>query len=157
MTPVDPTFIEPRDGDVVVVRASRVPNAELPPISQRRYAVIEWGAFELVSDRMASLPKDEAVLEARHCAAERGGDAWDSTGPQMVRLPRFPLVYRGVGETFAVSIDVTDYASDKPVTVWKSASHLSEAEALNTIVADGVSPPMAKAMIGKAPMPLACS
>lgn len=52
MTLVDPTFIEPRDGDVVVVRASRIPNADLPPTSARRYAVIEWGKFELVSDRI---------------------------------------------------------------------------------------------------------
>jgi hypothetical protein len=154
---MDSRFVEPRDGDVVVVRASRVPNAELPPIHDRRYAVIEWGAFELVADRMASLPKEEAMLEARHCAAERGHDAWDSTGQQVVRLPRLPLVYRGVADTYAVSIDVTDYGSAKAVTAWKSTAHLSETEALHTIVADGVSPPMAKALIGKAPMPLACS
>jgi hypothetical protein len=150
-------FIEPRDGDVVVVRASSAPDGRLQTTGLKRYAVIEWGVFQLVSDRMASLCKEDAVLEARHCAAERGRDAWDSTGTQMARLPRLPLVYRGVADTYAVSIDVTDYSSGQAVVAWKSTSHLSEAEALAAIAADGVPTAMAKALLGKAPMPLACS
>jgi len=59
------------------------------------------------------------------------------------------------GDTHAVSVDDTDYASDKPVSVWKRRARLSEAEALNTIAADGVSTPMATVIPGKAPMPLA--
>ncbi len=154
---MDSTFIEPADGDVVVVRASIAPGGKPLTTEVRSYAVIEWGAFELVADRLASLPKADALLEARHCAAERGRDAWDSTGKQMVRLPRLPLVYRGVADTFAVSLDVTEYATPQTATTWKSLSHLSEAEALQAIVADGVTLPVAKALLGKAPMPLACS
>jgi hypothetical protein len=75
----------------------------------------------VVSDRIASLSKEEARLEARHCSAERARDAWDSTGSELAKLPRLPLVYRGVGDT------------------------------------NGVPLPIAKAMLGKAPMPLACS
>jgi len=105
---------------------------------------------------MGSLSKDEAVLAARHCASERGRDAWDSTGQPMTRLPRLPLIYRGVANTYAVSVDVTDYTNGQP-TVWKSMSHLSEAEALDVIGANGVSLAMAKALLGKALMPLACS
>ena len=150
------TFIEPHDGDVVIVRASTAPEGRPQPDAPRRYAVIEWGLFQLVSERMASLSKDEAVLEARHCASERGRDAWDSTGRQMRRLPRLPLVYRGVAGTYAVSLDVTDYSAGQP-TVWKSTSHLTEAEALEAIAADGVPLEMGKALLGKAPMPLACS
>ena len=56
----------------------------------------------------------------------------------MTRLPRLPLIYRGVANTYAVSVDVTDYANGQP-TVWKSISHLSEAEALDVIGANGVS------------------
>ncbi|MEO5824086.1 MAG: hypothetical protein ABIT71_26565 [Vicinamibacteraceae bacterium] len=153
----DPSSIEPRDGDVVVVRASRAPDGTLRPAGEAQYAVITWGLFELVSDRLGSLPQDEAIVEARHCAAERAHDAWDSTGKRMVRLPRLPLVYRGVAGTYAVSVDVTDYSSPRSEVAWKSASYLSEADALNTIVADGVSLPIAKALLGKAPMPMACS
>jgi len=157
MTVMDSAFIEPRDGDVVVVRASSSPDGQAPTPGPRRYAVIEWGAFQLVSDGMASLPKEEAVLEARHCASERGRDAWDSTGKRMIRLPRLPLVYRGVAGTYAVSIDVTEYGGGHSALAWKSTSHLSETEALELIVADGVSSTVAKALLGKAPMPLACS
>ncbi len=153
---MDITFIEPHDGDVVVVRAAR-PVTEQPGTGERCYAVIEWGAFELVSERLTSLPKDDAVLEARHCASSRGRDAWDSTGKQMVRLPRLPLVYRGAADTYAVSIDVTDYAGEKPTLAWKSASHLTESEALSLVVANDVSLTIAKALLGKAQMPLACS
>jgi hypothetical protein len=152
-----PQFIEPRDGDVVVVRASSAPDGRLQSTGPRRYAVIEWGLFQLVAERMASLSREEAVLQARHCAAERGRDAWDSTGRQMIRLPRLPLVYRGVANTYAVSVDVTDYSTGRTVSVWKSTSHLSEADAIDAVVADGVSPAMAEALLGKAPMPLACS
>ena len=151
------TFIEPATGDVVVVRASTSPDGRRPQPDIASYAVIEWGVFELVSERMASLPKADAILEARHCAAERGKHAWDSTGQQMVRLPRLPLVYRGPADTFAVSIDVTDYATSASVTAWRSLSHLTEPEALDAIAADGVSLPLAKALLGKAPMPTACS
>jgi hypothetical protein len=150
-------FIEPADRDVVVVRASRAPDGKRPQTQAVNYAVIEWGVFELVSGRLASLPKDDALFEARHCAAERGKDAWDSTGAQMVRLPRLPLVYRGVADTFAVSVDVTDYAIPRSVTTWKSSSHLSGAEALRVLVANGVPSAMAQGLLGKAPMPAACS
>ena len=154
---MDSTVVEPADGDVVVVRASSAPDGKRPETEVRTYAVIEWGVFELVADRLASLPKSEALLEARHCAAERGKDAWDSTGKQMVRLRRLPLVYRGVADTYAVSLDVTDYETPQTATTWKSLSHLTEAEALQSIVSDGVTLPVAKALLGKAPMPLACS
>ena len=133
--PIDDVFVEPGDGHVVVVRASRAPDGA--PESSRleeRYAVIIWGTFELVSHRMAGLSKDEAIFEARHCAAERGRNAWDSTGKQMVKLPRLPLVYRGVGATYVVRVDATDYTDPRASLLWKSA-----------------------ALLGKAPMPLACS
>ena len=152
---MDASYIDPRDGDLVVVRAASATDGQLS-VGPKRYAVIEWGFFQLVATRMGSLSKDEAVLAARHCAAERGRDAWDSTGQQMTRLPRLPLIYRGVANTYAVSVDVTDYTKGQP-TVWKSMSHLSEAEALDVIGANGVSLAMAKALLGMAPMPLACS
>lgn len=150
-------MIEPRDGDVVVVRASRAPDGRLQARAPRRFAVIEWGAFQLAADRMGSLAKDEAVFEARHCASERGRDAWDSTGKQLVRLPRMPLVYRGVGETFAVSVDVTDYSDARVPVQWKSSSHLSQDDAIGVIVGNGIPATIAKALIGKAPMPPACA
>jgi hypothetical protein len=156
-TSMDTPFTEPRDGDVVVVRASSFPEGEPPTLSLERYAVIEWGLFKVVSDRMASLSKEDARLEARHCAAERARDAWDSTGSELAKLPRLPLVYRGVGDTYAISIDVTDYSSGQTVTAWKSMSHLIDTAALEALAADGVPLPIAKAMLGKAPMPLACS
>jgi hypothetical protein len=75
----------------------------------------------------------------------------------MARLPRLPLVYRGVGGTFAVSLDVTDYADAGAAFAWKSTSHLTEAQALDVLVADGVSAAVAMGLIGKAPMPDACA
>jgi hypothetical protein len=149
--------IEPTDGDVVGVRGSSAPDGQRPQTEVKTYAVIEWGVFDLVADRMASLPKADALLEARHSAAERGKDAWDSTGKQMVRLPRLPLVYRGVADTFVVNLDITDYATPQTPTTWQGLSHLTEAEALQAIVEDGVTLPIAKALLGKAPMPQACS
>jgi len=154
---METAFIEPHDGDVVVVRASISPDGQPPSPGPKRYAVIEWGLFQVVAERMASLSKEEAFLEARHCAADRGRDAWDSTGKRMTQLPRLPLVYRGVGDTYAVSLDVTNYGSGATGVAWKSVSYLSEAAALDAITADGISLPLAKALIGKAPMPLACS
>jgi hypothetical protein len=75
----------------------------------------------------------------------------------VIRLPRLPLVYRGAGATYAVSLDVTDYSSTQAAVRWQSTSHLSEAEALRAILANGVSFAMAQALIGKAPMPPACA
>jgi hypothetical protein len=150
-------FIEPRDGDVVVVGASISPDGQPPTPGPKRYAVIEWGLFQVVAERMGSLPKQEAIVEARHCASERGRDAWDSTGTQITKLPRLPLVYRGVGATYAVSLDVTDYRGGETGVAWKSLSYLSEAAALEAITGDGISMPLAKALLGKAAMPLACS
>ena len=154
---MDASFIEPADGDLVVVRASRAPQGVPLAVDEDRYAVITWGLFELVSERMSRLPKDEAFLEARHCAAERACEAWDSTGKRTVRLPRLPLVYRGVADTYAVSVDVSDDSNPLAAVTWKSDSHLTEAEALRRIVADGLPVAMAKALLGKAPMPVACS
>ena len=153
---MDP-FTEVADGDIVVVCASRAPDGNRPKTDVVNYTVVEWGAFALVSDRLTNLLKVDACLEARHCAAERGKAAWDSTGRQMVRLPRLPLVYRGMADRYAVSVDVTDYTGSHLPTSWRSMSPLNEAEALNAIVADGVSMAMAKALLGKAVMPLACS
>jgi hypothetical protein len=153
----DRPFVEPRDGDVVVVRASIAPDGRPQARAKRRYAVIQWGDFQLVSDRLARLSRADAIFEARFCASERGRDAWDSAGTVMTRLPRLPLVYRGVGDTFAVSLDVTDYADAGAACAWKSTSHLSEAQALDVLVADGVSAAVAMGLIGKAPMPDACA
>jgi hypothetical protein len=152
-----PPFIEPRDGDVVVVRASIAPDGRPRANRPRRYAVIQWGDFELVSERLSSVTKAEAIFEARFCAAERGRDAWDSAGRHMTRLPRLPLVYRGVGGTYAVSLDVTNYADAHAEVAWKSTSHLSESEALDVLIGNGVAPGVAMGLIGKAPMPEACS
>jgi hypothetical protein len=154
---MDATLLEPADGDVVVVRASRAPDGQLRLTGPKRYGVIEWGVFELVSEAMASLSKEDAVLEARHCAADRGRQAWDSTGSQMVRLPRLPLVYQAGADTYAVSLDVTDYSRAQATIAWKSATYLNEADAVSLIVKDGVSLTMAKALVGKAPMPPACT
>jgi hypothetical protein len=155
---MDGVFIEPGDGDVVVVGASHAPDGRLqPPRQDKRYALIMWGDFALVSDRLASLSRDEAMFEARHCAAERGRTAWDSTGQQMVKLPRLPLVYRGVGDTYVVSVDVTDYTDPQASLLWRSASYLGEHEAIGLLVGDGIPRTVASALIGKAPMPLACS
>lgn len=152
------TFVEPQVGDVVVVRASIAPDGRRPEIDRpRRYAVIEWGLFQVVSERLSNLTKEGAVFEARHCAAERARDAWDSTGRQMVRLPRFPLVYRGVGDTYAVSLDVTDYSVARANVLWQSSSYLGSAEAARLIMANGVPPDIAAALLGKAVMPPACS
>lgn len=152
-----PPFIEPRDGDVVVVRASIAPDGRPQANRTRRYAVIQWGDFQLVSERLSSVSKDEAIFEARFCAAERSRDAWNSAGRYMTRLPRLPLVYRGVGDTYAVSLDVTDYAEAHTEVAWKSTSHLSESQALDVLIGNGVAPGVAKGLIGKAPMPEACS
>jgi hypothetical protein len=152
-----PAFSEPRDGDVVVVRASIAPDGRPLASRQRRCAVIQWGDFQLVSERLASLPRAEAIFEARFCAAERGRNAWDSAGKHMTRLARLPLVYRGVGETYAVSIDVTDYADARANVAWKSTSHLTESQALDVLIGNGVTPGAAIGLIGKAPMPEACS
>ena len=120
-----PAFIEPRDGDVVVVRSSTAPDGRPKTNRTRRYAVIQWGDFQLVSERLANVSRPEAIFEARFCAAERGRDAWDSAGRHMARLARLPLVYRGVGDTYAVSVDVTDYADSRANVAWKSTSHLT--------------------------------
>lgn len=152
-----PPFIEPRDGDAVVVRASIAPDGRPRADRKRRYAVIQWGDFQLVSERLSSVTKAEAIFGARFCAAERGRDAWDSAGRYMTRLPRLPLVYRGVGDTYAVSLDVTDYADAHAEVAWKSTSHLSEAQALDVLIGNGVAPDAARGLIGKAPMPEACS
>ena len=151
------SFIEPADGDVVVVRASHAPDGQPRAAVDERYAVITWGAFELVSDRMASLSKREALLEARHCASERARSAWNAAGAHMVRLPRLPLVYRDGPQSFTVSVDATDYARGESTVSWKNAAHLSEAQALDVLVADGLSMDVAKALTGKAPMPEACA
>jgi hypothetical protein len=148
---------EPRDGDVVVVRASTAPDGRPELTPTRRYAVMQWGDFRLVSDRLASLPRDEARFEARHCASESGREAWDAADEQLVRLPRLPLVYRHMVETFTVSIDATDYASGGTAVAWKSTSNLSEAQAIETLLADGLSLDAAKGLLGKAPMPEACA
>ena len=152
-----PPFVEPRDGDVVVVRASIAPDGRPRVNRKRRYAVIQWGDFELVSERLSSVSRAEAIFEARFCAAERGRDAWDSAGKHMMRLARLPLVYRGVGDTYAVSLDVTDYADARAKVAWKSTSYLSESQALDVLIGNGVAPSVAKGLIGKAPMPEACS
>jgi hypothetical protein len=148
--------VEPRDGDVVVVRASLAPDGRLDLDAPQRYGVIEWGAFTAVSERLSDLPKDEAVVEARLCASERGRDAWDATGKHIVRLPRLPLVYRGAPESYSVSVDVTDYSETSQLR-WKSASSLTEAEAVATMQMAGVPRELATALLGKAPMPEACS
>jgi hypothetical protein len=93
------------------------------------------------------------MVEARHCAADRGRDAWDSTGKRMTQLPRLPPVYRGAGDTYAVSLDVTDYDSGHTAVAWKSLSYLSEPAVLEAIAANGLSMTLAKALLGKAPMP----
>ena len=152
-----PPFVEPRDGDVVVVRASIAPDGRPRVNRKRRYAVIQWGDFQLVSERLSSVSRAEAIFEARFCAAERGRDAWDSAGRSMTRLPRLPLVYRGLGDTYAVSLDVTNYADVHAEVAWKSTSHLSEAQALDVLIGNGVAPGVAQGLIGKAPMPDACS
>jgi hypothetical protein len=157
MSSEDVPFVEPRDGDVVVVRASIAPDGRPQADRARRYALIEWGDFQLVSERLSSLSRAEAIFEARFCAAERGRDAWDSAGKSIARLPRLPLVYRGVGDTYAVSIDVTDYADARARFAWKSTSYLSESAALDVLIGNGVAPKVARALIGKAPMPDACS
>jgi len=148
---------EPRDGDVVIVAASIAPDGRPDPSRPKRFAVIEWGAFAVVSERLGNLPKGEAIVEARLCASERGRDSWDGTGPQMARLPRLPLVYRGVANSYAVSVDVTDSTTAPPQLRWRSAASLTEAEALRAIEQDGVPADLAKALLGKAPMPEACS
>lgn len=157
MSDQGPPFIEPRDGDAVVVRASIAPEGRPQTNRKRRYAVIQWGDFQLVSDRLSSLSRAEASFEARFCAAERGRDAWDSAGKYMTRLPRLPLIYRGVGDTYVISLDVTDYSDAHAKVAWKSASHLSELEAVDVLVGNGIAPTVAKGLIGKAPLPEACS
>jgi hypothetical protein len=148
---------EPRHGDVVIVRASVAPNGRLDLQAPRRYGVIEWGTFTAVSERLSSLPKDEAVIEARLCASERGRDAWDGTDTQMTRLPRLPLVYRAVADTYDVSIDVTDNAEAPARLRWQSAGRPTITDALRAIEQNGVPRHLAQALIGKAPMPEACS
>jgi hypothetical protein len=155
---METSFIEPLDGDVVVVRASTAPDGQRPGTNvPRRYAVIEWGVFQLVAERLGDLSKEEAILEARHCAADRGRQAWDSTAKEMIRLPRFPLVYRGPGDTFAVSLDVTDYRQARANVQWKSSSYLGSEEATQIITENGIPQKIAAALLGKAPIPLACS
>src|SRR5687767_5682416 len=119
---------EPGEGDVVVVRASNAPEGRPLPERGNRFAVVEWGKFRIVSDRLGDLSHDEAVIEARLCAAERGYDAWDGSGATMLRIPRLPLVYRSTTNTYVISVDVTDYTNARAILQWKSTSHLSESE-----------------------------
>jgi hypothetical protein len=153
----DVTATEPGHGDVVVVRASTAPEGRPESTPTRRYAVVQWGDFRLLSERFASLPKPEALFEARHCASERGRDAWDGAGEHLVRLPRLPLVYRQMAESFTVSVDATDYSRGGRTVAWKSTSNLSEAQALDELLGNGLPIDAAKGLLGKAPMPEACA
>jgi hypothetical protein len=147
---------EPNDGDVVVVRASNAPVGRPLP-GPDRFAVVEWGKFKIVSDRLGDLSHDQAAIEARLCAAERGRDAWDSTGPTMLRIRRLPLVYRSAPNIYSISVDVTDYTNGRAMLQWKSTSHLSEKEVRALLVEQNDVPlEIALALIGKAPMPEAC-
>lgn len=152
------SVVEAREGDLVVVaRSAMALDGRLDLQAPRRYAVIEWGSFQLLSDSLSALSKDDALMSARHCADERGRQAWDGSGKEIRRLPHLPLVYRELGESYSVSLDVTDYAQTPQALQWQSVSNLSAAEALARLQKDGVSSPVAHALIGKAPMPSACT
>lgn len=141
---------EPADGDMVVMYLSTAPRLRHVDEQSRCFAVIRWGDFSVASERLQRLGKFEAVFEARQRAEDLGRDAWDSTGRVFLRLPRLPLIYRSAGSTFAVSIDVTDYRAAPALLAWKSTSNLSEAEAIEILVGDGLAPSTARAALRRA-------
>jgi hypothetical protein len=154
---MDAGTVVPQDGDVVVVRASSAVDAGVRPTGGDRFAVVEWGTFALAGPSLTDLGHDEARLEARLCASHRGRNAWDTIPARTERIPRLPLVYRGPGGTYSISVDVTDYADARAAIRWKSTSHLSEAEVRRMLAAEGIPPSLADSLIGKAPMPEACA
>ena len=144
--------MEPRDGDIVVTRAATADHRS----QAHRYALVEWGRFKLVSERLSDLPHAEAVIEARLCASERGRDPWDSTGATMRRIHRLPLVYRSDSNTYTISVDVTNYSEPRATLQWQSTTQLSEDQVRAAIEGTGVPRNLAQALIGRAPMPDAC-
>jgi hypothetical protein len=90
---MDASFIEPRDGDLVVVRASSASDGQLS-VGPKRYAVIELGLFQLVATRMAALD----AIATNGVSLEWRRRSWASTEAARLLIAPRPQGPEGIME-----------------------------------------------------------
>ena len=142
--------VEPLDGDLLLVRASRAADGALLPADCSTWAVIEWGRFCLAAPALTDLPLAEARIQARLAATRRARVAWDSSGWRLTRLPRVPLVFTTVAGSFTLSLDASEPEDPRQTVRWRSESHLTEAQVRDRLAAEGLPDDVVALMIDAA-------